>query len=391
MAFIDAAQLDKKRVLIRLDLNVPLQEGVIQDDSRIKAALPTIKHVLKMNGIPILCSHLGKPKGERDKGLSLQPVAKRLSQLLEQEIKMAPDCIGSEVKDLVNSLEPGDVLLLENLRFHSGETKNDNEFSRQLAELGDVFVNDAFGVVHRKHASVVGVVEYAPASYGGFLLKKETEYLRKALLNPDRPFVLIAGGAKVSTKLGVLSNLADKVDRVIVGGAMANTFLKAQGFGTGLSLVEPELQDDALQIMNRTKKNKVSFYFPVDFVTGRDAKASQPSGIYPYQDIPAKDMMLDIGPASHTLFAEVLKDAKTVVWNGPMGAFENPVFSQGSFGMAETVAGVQGTTIIGGGDTDSLVHKSGVQESVSFISTGGGSFLEFMEGRELPGLKVLGI
>ncbi|MCF8106622.1 MAG: phosphoglycerate kinase [Desulfohalobiaceae bacterium] len=391
MAFIDAAQLDKKRVLIRLDLNVPLQDGLIQDDSRIREALPTIKHVLKMNGIPILCSHLGKPKGERNQGLSLQPVAKRLSQLLEREIKMAPDCIGSEVKDLVNRLEPGEVLLLENLRFHSGETKNDKEFSRQLAELGDVFVNDAFGVVHRKHASVVGVVDYAPASYGGFLLKKETEYLRKALLNPDRPFVLIAGGAKVSTKLGVLSNLADKVDRVIVGGAMANTFLKAQGFGTGLSLVEPELQDDALQIMNRTKKNKVSFYFPVDFVTGRDVKASQPSGIHPYQDIPAQDMMLDIGPASHTLFAEALKDAKTVIWNGPMGAFENPVFSQGSFGMAETVAGVQGTTIIGGGDTDSLVHKSGVHESISFISTGGGSFLEFMEGKELPGLKVLGI
>ncbi|MCF8040444.1 MAG: phosphoglycerate kinase [Desulfohalobiaceae bacterium] len=391
MAFIDAAKLDKKKVLIRLDLNVPLREGVIADDSRIREALPTINHVLKMNGSAILCSHLGKPKGERKPELSLQPVAKRLSELLEKEVNMAPDCVGEEVKGMVKELKPGDCLLLENLRFHSGETKNDKEFSRQLAELGDVFVNDAFGVVHRKHASVVGVVDYAPASYGGFLLKKETGYLRKALQNPDRPFVLIAGGAKVSTKLGVLANLAGKVDRIIVGGAMANTFIKAQGFGTGLSLVEPELQEDALQIMNRARENKVSFYFPVDFVTGRDIEAAKPNGISPYQDIPAQDMMLDIGPASHTLFAEALKDAKTVVWNGPMGAFENPAFSQGSFGMAETVAKVQGTTIIGGGDTDSLVHKSGVHESVSFISTGGGSFLEFMEGKELPGLKALGI
>lgn len=391
MPFIDAVTIDTKQVLIRLDLNVPLRDGVIQDDSRIKAALPTISHVLKQNGTAILCSHLGKPKGKPNPKLSLQPVAKRLSELLESEVQMAPDCVGAEVKAMVKGLRPGQILLLENLRFHPGETANDREFSRELAELADVYVNDAFGVVHRSHASVVGVVDQAPVSCGGFLLQKETEYLGKALMNPNRPFVLIAGGAKVSTKLGVLSNLANTVDRIIVGGAMANTFIKAQGFETGHSMVEDELQEAALAIMNKAKENRVSFYFPVDFVTALDISDKQPSGVHPYQDIPEQEMMLDTGPASHTLFAEALKDAKTVVWNGPMGAFENPAFSQGSFGLAQTVSGVQGMTIIGGGDTDSLIHKSGIQESVSFISTGGGSFLEFMEGKELPGLKVLGL
>ncbi len=391
MTFLDAVELNEKRVLVRLDLNVPIREGKIQDDSRIKAALPTIEYIRNKGGINILCSHMGKPKGRFQDELSLKPIAGRLSELLGQDVRMAPDCVGPEVEAMIADLKPGDVLLLENLRFHSGETENDPEFSRQLAKPADVFVSDAFGVVHRSHASVVGVVALAPVSCAGFLLKRETEYLGQALLNPEHPFVLISGGAKVSTKLGILSNLLGKVDRIIVGGAMANTFLKAQGYATGTSRVEADLLPDALQIIGRAQENKVSFYLPVDFVTGQAPDARQPSGLYPFQDIPDGEMMLDIGPASHTLFSEILKDAKTVVWNGPMGAFENPAFSQGSFGLTQTIAGVEGLTIIGGGDTNSLVYASGVQDSVSFISTGGGSFLEFMEGKELPGLKALGL
>ena len=391
MTFLDTIDVKDKRVLVRLDLNVPLREGSIQDDSRIKAALPTIQYIRDHGGIGILCSHMGKPKGSFKPDLSLRPVAERLSELLGQNVPMAPDCIGPEVENMIAALKSGDVLLLENLRFHAGETDNDPEFSRQLAKPADIVVSDAFGVVHRKHASVVGVVNQAPVACAGFLLKKETEYLGQALSNPEHPFVLISGGAKVSTKLGVLSNLLDKVNRIIVGGAMANTFLKALGYATGSSRVEDDLLQDALQIIGKAQENRVSFYLPVDFVTGQTPEDKQPSGLYPFQDIPDGEMMLDIGPASHTLFSEVLKDAKTVVWNGPMGAFENPAFSQGSYGLTQTVAGVDGLTIIGGGDTDSLVHASGVQDSVSFISTGGGSFLEFLEGKELPGLKALGL
>ncbi|MCF8107504.1 MAG: phosphoglycerate kinase [Desulfohalobiaceae bacterium] len=391
MTFLDAIDVKDKRVLVRLDLNVPLREGKIQDDSRIKAALPTIQYIRDHGGIGILCSHMGKPKGTPKPDLSLKPVAERLSELLGQDVAMAPDCIGPDVEIMIAALKPGDLLLLENLRFHSGETDNDPEFSRQLAKPADIFVSDAFGVVHRKHASVVGVVNQAPVTCAGFLLKKETEYLGQALSNPEHPFVLISGGAKVSTKLGVLFNLLGKVNRIIVGGAMANTFLKALGYATGTSRVEDDLLQDALQIIRKAQENRVSFYLPVDFVTGQTPDDKQPSGLYPFQDIPDGEMMLDIGPASHTLFSEVLKDAKTVVWNGPMGAFENPAFSQGSYGLSQTVAGVDGLTIIGGGDTDSLVHACGVQDSVSFISTGGGSFLEFLEGKELPGLKALGL
>jgi phosphoglycerate kinase len=391
MPYLDQTQVQGKRVLVRSDLNVPIDQGNIRDDNRIRASLPTYKYILDQGASLIICSHLGKPKGQKDPSLSLNPVAERLQELLGREVKMAPDCVGDEVQALADSLQPGDVLLLENLRFQPGETKNDPDFSRQLASLAEIYVNDAFGVVHRAHASVVGVTEHVQTACAGFLLQKEIEYLGKALSSPEHPFVLVAGGAKVSTKLGILTNLLDTVDRIIVGGAMANTFLRSMGVSVGSSKVEDDLIEQALETMKTARSKGISFYLPVDCLTGTDLKAVKPSGIFPFQDVPANEMILDIGPATHTLFAEVLRDAKTVVWNGPMGAFENPSFSQGSVGLAQSVAKVEGLTIVGGGDTDSLVHTCGLVESMSFISTGGGSFLEFLEGKKLPGIKALGL
>jgi phosphoglycerate kinase len=378
-----------KRVLIRCDFNVPMKNGSIEDDSRIQATLPTLQYLLEQGARVVACSHLGKPKGERKAELSLAPVASRLGELLNREVHMAPDCIGPEVADQVAGLEPGQIMLLENLRFHGGETANEAEFSRQLAELADIYVNDAFGVVHRAHASVAGVTEHIDHRCAGLLLSKEVDYLTQATAQPEHPYVLISGGAKVSSKIGILTNLMDKVDRIIIGGAMANTFRKSQGYGVGSSKTEDDMLDQAAAILDKAKANRVSFYLPVDYVTGSDLEAASPGGVVPFQDVPGQEMILDTGPASHTLFSEVLKDAKTVVWNGPMGAFENPAFSQGSFGLAQTVAGLEATTIVGGGDTDSLIHKCGLQDKISFISTGGGSFLEYLEGKELPGLKAL--
>ncbi len=389
MLFVDEVFLQGKKVLVRVDFNVPITNSEIQDDSRIRASIPTLKYILDQGGKLVLCSHRGKPKGKFHQDLSLKPVAHRLQELLKQEVSMATDCIGEEVKHMVEDLQPGEVLLLENLRFHPGETDNEPDFSKQLAELAEVYVNDAFGVVHRSHASVQGITKYMQTVTAGFLIKKEMQYLHKALSSPEHPYVLISGGAKVSSKLGILNNLMDRVDRIIVGGGMANTFRRAQGHKVGLSKTEDDLIEDAQKIMDKAKKNNISFYLPVDYVTASDLQASQPSGIFPYQNVADKDMILDTGPASHTLFSEVLKEAKTVVWNGPMGVFENPTFSQGSVGMTQTVANLQATTIVGGGDTDSLVHNCGVVDQIDFISTGGGSFLEFLEGKELPGLKAL--
>ncbi|WP_027371483.1 phosphoglycerate kinase [Desulfovermiculus halophilus] len=391
MPYLDQIQLRGKRVLVRSDLNVPIDQGTIRDDNRIRASVPTYEHILNQGAALVICSHMGKPKGDKDPSLSLRPVADRLQELLGRKVKMAPDCVGDEVKSMADALQPGQVLLLENLRFHSGETKNDPEFSRQLGSLAEVYVDDAFGVVHRAHASVVGVTEHVDSACAGLLLQKEVEYLGKAMADPDHPFVLVAGGAKVSTKLGILTNLLDTVDRIIVGGAMANTFLRSMGVQVGSSKVEEDLIDQALQTMQTARSKGVSFYLPVDCLTAADIKAAQPSGVFPFQDVPREEMILDIGPATHTLFAEVLRDAKTVVWNGPMGAFENPSFSQGSVGLAQSVAKVDGLTIVGGGDTDALVHTCGLVDSMSFISTGGGSFLEFLEGKKLPGIQALGL
>jgi len=391
MAFIDELTLEGKTVLVRLDLNVPLKEGEIQDDSRIRAALPTLEYLLQRADKVVACSHLGKPKGKRVPELSLQPVARRLGELLSRRVDLAPDCVGDEARKAIQNLESRGIILLENLRFHSGETENDPEFSRELASLADVYVNDAFGVVHRAHASVAGVVDHSPASGAGFLIKKEWEYLSKAMSNPDRPFVLISGGAKVSSKLGLLHNLMDRVDRILIGGAMASTFRKAEGYPVGNSLVEEDLIPKAKEIMDKAMDSGVSLYLPVDYMMGPDPDQEKTYGVFPFQDIRSDAMILDTGPATHTLFSETLKDAGTIVWNGPLGAFENPTYSQGSVGLAQTVANVSALTIAGGGDTDSLIHRCHMQDKIDFVSTGGGSFLELLEGKELPGLKALGI
>lgn len=389
MRFMDELSVSGKRVLMRVDYNVPLKDGAITDDNRIRQSLPTLQMALDGGASLVICSHLGRPKGAPAPEFSLKPVAERLAELLGREVKMAPDCVGPEVRAMAEALKPGEVLMLENLRFHAGETKNDPDFSRELAALGQAYVNDAFGASHRAHASVVGVTEFMDECCGGLLLKKEWQYLGEALKDPERPFVAIIGGAKVSSKLGILRALMDKVDSMIVGGAMANTFRKAQGFEVGNSLVEDDLLEEAISIMVEAREKGVKFYLPVDFILGTDPKGGIASGVKTYQDIPEGEMVLDTGPASHTLFAEVIKDAKTVVWNGPMGAFENPAFSQGSINLCRMVASISALTILGGGDTNVIVEQNRLTDKFSFISTGGGSFLEFLEGKELPAFAAL--
>lgn len=388
MKFIDTQDISGKRLLIRVDYNVPLKNAEIQDDNRIKASLDTLKLALENNASLVICSHLGKPKGEPDEKLSLAPVARRLGELLDREVSMAPDCIGEETLSMAGSLEPGQILMLENLRFHPGEKENSPDFSLELSKMGDVYVNDAFGVCHRAHASVVGVTRNFDLCMGGLLLKAELEYLSR-IVDPERPFVLVSGGAKVSSKLGVLSNLMDKVDAMVIGGAMANTFIRAMGYSTGKSLVEEELLDDARNIMQKARENKIGFYLPVDFIAGEGPESNDGLEVVPFQDIPDSKMALDIGPATCTLFAEVLNQARTIVWNGPMGAFENRAFAQGSYNIADLIADLPAETIVGGGDTDALIHTLGIAEKFSFISTGGGSFMEFLEGKTLPGFKAL--
>lgn len=389
MKFLDELTLKGKRVLIRVDYNVPLKGETIVDDNRIRQSLPTLQLALDGGASLVVCSHLGRPKGAPMPEFSLKPVARHLAELLGREVLMAPDCIGPEVRAMADNLKPGQILLLENLRFHPGETKNDPEFSKELAALGQVYVNDAFGASHRAHASVVGVTEFIDECCGGLLLKKEWEYLGEALKDPKRPFVAIIGGAKVSSKLGILKALMEKVDSMIVGGAMANTFRKAQGLEVGTSLVEDDLLEEATSIMVSAREKGVKFYLPVDFILGTSPTGPMGSGVRTYQDIPADEMILDTGPASHTLFSEVIKDAQTVIWNGPMGAFENPAFAQGSINLCRVVAAVPGMTILGGGDTNVIVEQTGLTDKFSFISTGGGSFLEFLEGKELPAFTAL--
>ncbi|MFO7728644.1 MAG: phosphoglycerate kinase [Desulfonatronovibrio sp.] len=388
MNFIDTQDISGKKLLVRVDYNVPLKNGEIQDDNRIKASLDTLKLALEKNASLVICSHLGKPKGEPDQNLSLVPVARRLGELLGREVSMAPDCIGQESLSMAEKLEPGQILMLENLRFHPGEKENSPDFSRELSKMGEIYVNDAFGVCHRAHASVVGVTRNFDLCMGGMLLKKEWEYLSR-IADPAKPFVLVSGGAKVSSKLGVLSNLMDRVDAMVIGGAMANTFIRAMGYSTGKSLVEEDLLDDARNIMQKARENKIGFYLPVDFIVGKDLESNEGLEVVPFQDIPDSKMALDIGPATCTLFAEVLNKAGTIVWNGPMGAFENRAFAQGSYNIADLIADLPAETIVGGGDTDALVHTLGIADKFSFISTGGGSFMEFLEGKTLPGFKAL--
>lgn len=387
---IEDVNLRDKRVLIRADFNVPLDEALqITDDTRIRSTLPTINRAVDEGARVILCSHLGRPKGAPDLKYSLAPVAKRLQRLLGKEVVFAPDCIGPAVESLVASMKPGDVLLLENLRFHAGEEKNDPAFSVALASLADVYINDAFGAAHRAHASIVGVTKFVKVCAAGYLLKKEIEYLEGAVANPMRPFVAILGGAKVSGKIGVIENLGKRVDKVIIGGGMAFTFIKAMGMEIGNSLVEDDMLDFARGIQEHAMSRGVKFYLPVDCVVAASREPGAETKLVPVQEIPKGWCGLDIGPASVKLFSEAVQNAKTILWNGPMGMFETDAYSRGTFSLAHAVANAYALTIVGGGDTALAVHRAGESESMSFISTGGGAALELLEGKELPGLAAL--
>ena len=387
---IEDLRLQGKRVIIRADFNVPLDEsGHITDDTRIRSTLPTINYAVDEGARVILCSHLDRPMGKVDPRLSLAPVARRLQRLLGKEVGFAEDCVGGQAEMLVNKMKSGDVLLLENLRFHPGEEQNDEHFAKALANLADVYVNDAFGAAHRRHASVVGITKFLPEAGAGFLMRKEIEYLEGAVANPMRPFVAILGGAKVSGKIGVIENLGKKVDKVIIGGGMAFTYLKALGYEVGNSLVEDGMLKFAKEIYEHAIARGVKFYLPVDCVVASTPDDGAESKIVTSQEIPKGWYGLDIGPASVKLFTEALGNAKTILWNGPMGIFEKDAFSRGTMAVAHAVADAYALTIVGGADTALAVHRAGVSESMSFISTGGGAALELLEGKELPGIAAL--
>ena len=382
-------EIKGKRVFLRADFNVPLDENLnITDDGRIRSTLPTINYAIDEGAKIIIASHLGRPKGRVDKHYSLAPIAKRLQRLLKKEVTFLPDCIGPEVEEAVSKMSNGDIILLENLRFHPGEEANDEIFSKALADLADYFICDAFGAVHRSHASIVGIAKFLPSACG-FLLQKEIEYLQGVVNNPVRPFVAILGGAKVSGKIDVLLNIANNVDKVIVGGGMAFTFLKAMKHNVGDSLVENNMLDLALKIQEKLSSKGVKFYLPVDCVIAQSIEPGAETKIVTTQEIPNGWRALDIGPASVKLFSEALESAKTILWNGPMGVFEIDALSRGTFAIAHAVADAYALTIVGGGDTDLAVSRAGVAESISFISTGGGAALQLLEGKELPGLSAL--
>jgi len=379
-----------KRILVRVDFNVPMDDlGNITEDTRIRSVLPTINYALDENAKVIICSHMGRPKGERVEKYSLAPVAKRLSRLIAKDVQLAPDCVGREVEAMVERMLPGDILLLENLRFHKEEQNNDETFAKQLAALADIYINDAFAVAHRAHASVVGVPRFVAHKAAGFLLQKEMDYFHRSMLEPTRPLVAIVGGAKVSSKLGALNNLLDRVDKMIVGGAMANTFLKSMGMGVGQSKVEDDLIETAKELVRKAQQRGVKLYLPVDCVVADKFDAKAETKRTTVQEVPSEWMILDIGPATTTLFSEALENAKTIIWNGPMGAFEMDAFSRGTMAMVRNVANSYALTIVGGGDTDVAVHRAGETNNISYVSTGGGAFLMLMEGKELPGVEAL--
>jgi 3-phosphoglycerate kinase len=392
IADIPDKDLKGKRIFVRCDFNVPLDEKQnITSDKRIKASLPTIKYLIDKGARVILASHLGRPKGEVKKELSLAPVQKRLSELLDSSVRMASDCIGPEAQKAVAGLKDGDVLLLENLRFHKEEEKNDPKFAGELASLADIYVSDAFGTVHRAHASTEGIAHHLPA-YAGFLIEKELKFLGGALTNPKRPFVAIIGGAKVSGKLEVLKSLLTKVDKLIVGGGMAYTFFKARGTKVGNSLVEDDLIKDAKEILKTAIDKDVPFLLPLDHVVADKFDARAKTRIVPRTTIPDGWQGMDIGPDTVEKFKNAIKDAKTIVWNGPMGVFEMDKFGRGTLEIAKAVAAETekgAISIIGGGDSASAVKKAGLADKMSHISTGGGASLEFLEGKTLPGIAVL--
>jgi phosphoglycerate kinase len=394
MKFIDQIDIAGKRLLFRVDFNVPIEGGIITDDNRIQAALPTLRYALDKGASIILCAHLGKPKGKVVPELSLAPVAKRTGELLGIEIPLAPDSVGKEAMQMASELKPGSVMMLENLRFYPeeiGKTPEERgDFGKSLASMADFYVNDAFGVAHRENASVVDVPLYAKKCCAGFLLKREHEFLGDALKDPKRPYVCVSGGAKVSTKLGILHNLLGKVDDIIIGGAMANTFLLAQGFAVGKSLVEKDLVSDARSILEKADKLGSKLHLPVDFLYAKTHKAKKSEGICKADSIPADALVLDIGPETIKEFVSVLARSKTIVWNGLMGLFETTAFAKGSLAVCKAIANLDGVlSIVGGGDTDAVVHLLHLADKFSFISTGGGSFLQFLEGKDLPAFKAL--
>ena len=381
--------LKEKRVLARCDFNVPMdQNRNITDNRRIVSALPTIKYLLEQNCKLVLCSHLGRPKGEFKPEYSLKPVAKELSKLLGKEVIMANDVVGEDAKSKAKNLKNGEILLLENLRFHREETDNDPEFAKELASFGEVFVNDAFGTAHRAHASTEGVAHYLPA-VSGFLIEKELKFLGEALENPERPFMAILGGSKVSDKIGVIENLLEKVDTLIIGGGMAYTFFKAQGYSVGDSICEEDKLELALELMEKAKNKGVKLLLPIDNKIGKEFKADTESKTVKSTEIPDGWEGLDIGEKTIELYAKELQNAKTIVWNGPLGVFEFDQFAVGTNAIAKALGDIDAVKIIGGGDSASAVEKAGVAEKMTHISTGGGASLEFLEGKKLPGIEAL--
>jgi phosphoglycerate kinase len=379
-----------KRVLIRVDFNVPIQDGRITDDTRIRASVPTIRYALEHGATGILASHLGRPKGKPNPEYSLRPAAARLSELLGRPVEFAEDCVGAPAAAAIERAGSGGVVLLENLRFHAEEEKNDAGFAQQLAALADVYVNDAFGSAHRAHASTEGIVRFVKLAAAGLLMEKEVEYLGRVLEHPERPFVAILGGAKVSDKLEVIENLVSKVDALLIGGAMAYTFLEARGVAVGRSLVEDDLLDAARGIARRASEQKLRFELPTDHVVAPKVDKDAPAVTLDVEDPAIGDRMgLDIGPRTVQSYRDVIAGARTVVWNGPMGVFELDRFANGTIAVAKAVASVKGTTVIGGGDSIAAVAKAGVTESITHISTGGGASLEFLAGQKLPGVEAL--
>ena len=390
---IDKVDLKNKRVLVRVDFNVPLDENKnVTDDLRIKASLPTIKKIIHDGGKAILMSHLGRPKGEKKLTLSLIPAAVRLSELIGKEVKLAPDCIGSATEKLINEMQSGDVVLLENLRFHKEEENNDPDFSKQLAKLGDIYINDAFGSAHRAHASIEGVTRFIKICAAGYLMQKELDYLGSALANPKRPYCAVLGGAKISGKIDVITNLLDKVDTLIIGGGMAFTFLKAQGKEIGKSLLESEKLDLAKELLQKLNSSKIKFLLPTDIVVADEFSNDSPYQTVSVDKIPSDKRGLDIGKESIKLFSDELLKSKTIVWNGPMGVFEMSNFAKGTFAIAEALANATekgAVTVIGGGDSAAAISDAGLEDKVSHVSTGGGASLEFLEGKVLPGVAAL--
>jgi phosphoglycerate kinase len=390
MKYIDQIDMKEKRVFIRVDFNVPMDSSQnVTDDTRVRAHLNTINYARKKGAKVIVASHLGRPKGKRVAEFSLKPVVKILSGLLGMEVVFVDDCVGEKAEQAVAAMKEGDVVLLENTRFQPGEDKNDPELAKQLAKLCDIYIDDAFAVAHRAAASNTAITQFVPICAAGFLLKNEIEYFNKAMGNPARPLVAIIGGAKVSDKIGVLDRLVDKVDKLIIGGAMAFTFLKAQGYEIGKSRCEEDMLGTAKTIMEKAKNKNIMLYLPIDSVIAQQASADAEARTSRVEEMPKDWIGLDIGPETINLFSEAVRDAKTIVWNGPLGMFELEPFSKGTFDLVHAVANSKALTIVGGGDTNTAVHQAGESDKISYISTGGGAFLELLEGKTLPGVAAL--